>query len=752
MTTARYSWLLAGVAALGLSASAAAQTTEAGPVAVTADGDGLEEIIVTAERRESNLQDTPISITAVTAAALQAQGVRTVNDLAASVPNLTSTTGPQGSADANFFIRGVGQFDFIATNDPGVGVYVDGVYLGRTVGALFDSSDIERVEVLRGPQGTLFGRNTLGGAVSIVSKQPQLGELSGTVGVSGGSRDRIDADGSINLPLGDTAALRIGAFERYQDGFATRSFDGAKFGKTKRYGGRAQLLFRPSDRLSLTLSADYSNDKSNPAPSVLLAIAPLPFFPADAASQIQNRDRFYRVNSSNSTESRNEIYGFSGTLAYELSDTLTFKSITAYRNLDAFSTSDPDGTLYRLYDQQAPTKQDQFSQELQLTGSLFEDRLDVVLGGYYFREEVDQTLFLCFAPITPRPTAFFNACNTWNQGNRQTTKSYAVFGQARLKLGERFSLTAGGRYTSERKNIVSNQAFDFRPAGFSPAPGVIVPGFLSPIVTNLPGRLKFTKFTPKFGAEYKPSDDVLIFASYAKGFRSGGFNGRLIVPATSIPTYEPDTNDAYEIGFKADALDRKLRFNATAFYQKYKGIQQTISVPVTQFQVANAGNADLYGFEAELSAAPTPALRLNASVGYSNSEFVDVPASAEQSGRINGNSLPFSPRWTASIGGEYRIDISERFKAIPRIDYRYQSRTYFTALNLPLEQQGGYGLLSARLTLAEASDRYSVAVYGENLTDKEYYTFGQNALGAQGVAYNYLGRPREYGVTARFNF
>lgn len=759
MTSTRYSWLLAGVAALGLAAPGSAQTgdaaTTAGPVAAGASpagADGLEEIIVTAERRESNLQDTPISITAVTAAVLQAQGVRTVNDLAASVPNLTSTTGPQGSADANFFIRGVGQFDFIATNDPGVGVYVDGVYLGRTVGALFDSSDIDRVEVLRGPQGTLFGRNTLGGAVSIVSKQPQLGELSGTVGGSTGSRDRIDVDGSINLPLGDTAALRIGAFERYQDGFATRSFDGAKFGKTKRYGGRAQLLFKPSDRLSLTLSADYSNDKSNPAPSVLLAILPLPFFPPDAASQIQNRDRFYSVNSSNSTESRNEIYGFSGTLAYELSDTLTLKSITAYRNLDAFSTSDPDGTLYRLYDQQAPTKQNQFSQELQLTGSLFEDKLDIVLGGYYFREEVDQTLFLCFAPITPRPTAFFNACNTWNQGNRQVTKSYAVFGQARLKLGERFSLTAGGRYTSERKNIVSNQAFDFRPAGLEVAPGVVIPGFLSPIASNLPGRLKFNKFTPKLGAEYKASDDVLLFASYAKGFRSGGFNGRLIVPATSVPTYQPDTNDAYEIGFKADTPDRRLRFNATAFYQKYKGIQQTISVPVTQFQVANAGNADLYGFEAELTAAPTPALRLNASLGYSNSEFVDVPPEAEQSGTINGNSLPFSPRWTASIGGEYRIDIGERFKAIPRVDYRYQSRTYFTALNLPLEQQGGYGLLSARLTLADAGDRYSIAVYGENLTDKEYYTFGQNALGAQGVAYNYLGRPREYGVTARFNF
>ena len=745
--------LFAGAALLAVPTKA--QT--AGPVAAEATpaaspgSDGLDDIVVTAERRESNLQDTPISISAVTAAALQAQGIRTVSDLAATVPNLTSTTGPQGSADANFFIRGVGQFDFIATNDPGVGVYVDGVYLGRTVGALLDSSDIARVEVLRGPQGTLFGRNTLGGAISIVSKTPQLGELSGTVGITGGSRSRIDADASINVPLGEHAAFRFGAFERYQDGFATRDYDGAKFGKTKRYGGRAQLLVKPTDRLSITLSADYSNDKSNPAPSVLLAAVPAPFFPPDIFSQIQNPNRFYHVNESNSTGSRNEIYGFSGTVAYELNDALTLKSITAYRHLDALSTSDPDGTLYRLYDQYSPTKQHQFSEELQLTGSAFDERLSFVLGGYYFREKVDQTLFLCFAPITPTPTAYFNPCNTWNQGNRQTTESIAGFGQARFKVTERFSITAGGRYTSETKDDISNQAFDFRPAGIFTGEAVI-PGFVQPIVTDLRGHLKFTKFTPKLGAEYKTEGGTLIYANYAKGFRSGGFNGRLIAPQPTIPTYAPDTNDAFEIGLKAEAFDRRLRFNIDGFYSRYKGIQQTISVPVRQFQVANAGNANLYGFEAEVTAVPVPELRINAGLGYTHSKFVDVPASAEQSGTINGNSLPFSPRWTFDIGAEYKIALGERFKAIPRIDYRYQSRTFFTALNLPLEQQGGYGLLSARLTLAEAHDRYSLAVFGENLTDKQYYTFGQNALGAQGVAYNYLGRPREFGVTGRFNF
>ena len=765
--------LLAGTAgSLVAVSAAAAQTASPGQETQTADptkpvtdgsatpadaGDetttpgAIADIVVTAERRETRLQDTPIAITAVTADAIQAQGIRNVNDLALSVPNLTATTGPQGSADANFFIRGVGQFDFIATNDPGVGVYVDGVYLGRTVGALLDSGNIARAEVLRGPQGTLFGRNTLGGAVSITSKQPELGDYASSARFSFGSRNRLEADGDVNVPLGDKAALRIYGFGREQDGFARRAYDGVRFGRTQRYGGQLQLQVQPSDALTLNLSADYSNDQSNPAPSVLLAVAPLPFFPADVGTQVQNPNRFYSVNESNSPRSKNKIYGFSGTASYQLSDALTLKSITAYRHLDALSTSDPDGTLYRLYDQFSPTNQHQFSQELQVSGSAIGGKLDYLLGGYYFNELVSQTLFLCFAPITPtpRPGQYFNACNTWNQGNRQRTRSYAAFGQVRYGFSDQFSVTLGGRYTRETKSDISNQSFDFRPAGiFVPAAGIVVPGVLAPIVTNLPGRVRFNKFTPKVGFEYKPNDDVLIFGSYAQGFRSGGFNGRLIAPATSIPTYAPDTNDAWELGIKSDLLPT-LRFNATAFYSKYKGIQQTISVPDIQFRVANAGNAELYGFEAELTAAPLPPLRLNAAVGYTESKFKDVPVNA---GPINGNKLPFSPVFTFNAGAEYGIDLGDSGKITPRVDVRYQSRVYFTPFNLAYEQQSGYALLRARLTYNDPSDRYSLSVFADNITDKEYYTFGQNALGAQGVAYNYLGRPREYGVTLSGRF
>ncbi|PAX06765.1 TonB-dependent receptor [Sphingomonas lenta] len=740
-----------GTAAPSQAADAVSQPTER---QVAPDGpEGIADIVVTAERRETSLQETPVAVTAVTSGALEAQGVRNLNELGSLVPNLTATTGPQGSADANFFVRGVGQFDFIATNDPGVGVYVDGVYLGRTVGALIDASNVERVEVLRGPQGTLFGRNTLGGAVSVTSRAPALGELQSFVRGTYGSRERFEVDGSVNLPLGEQAALRVSGFAREQDGWARRAFDGARFGRVERYGGQAALFLQATPELSFDIKADYSNDRSNLAPSVLRAFAPLPFFPADIGADVQGDD-FYRIFASNQTESRNRIYGFSATIAYEMGPA-TLKSISAYRNLDAFSTSDPDGTGYRLYDQVVPTRQDQFSQELQLAGETPNGRFEYVAGLYYFNERVRQTLDLCFAPITPRPAARFNQCNFWSQNNDQTTNSYAAFGQMRLNLTDQFSVTLGGRYTVEDKENVTTQLFDFRPAGFSPAPGVVVPGFVAPIVTRLPGELDFEKFTPKVGAEWKPSDDLLIFASYAEGFRSGGFNGRLVVPAPAIPTYEPDTNEAFELGLKSDLFDRRLRFNVTGFYSTYKGIQQTISDPVVQFRVANAGEARLYGFEAEVTALPVKSLLINGALGYTNSSFRRRDG---QNGPVDpstgiafGNRLPFAPEWTASGGIEYAFDLGGG-KLTPRGDVRYQSRTFFSPFNLPLEQQEGYALFSARVTFTDASDRFSIAVFGDNLTDEEYYTFGQNALGAQGVAYSYLGRPREYGVTASLKF
>jgi len=716
---------------------------------------GVGTIMVTAERTSRSIQDTPISVTAVSGETLEASGAVVINDLAATVPNLTSTTGPQGSADANFFIRGVGQFDFIVTNDPGVGLYVDGVYLGRTVGAMLDAGDVERVEVLRGPQGTLFGRNTLGGAVSVVTKRPELGVVSGEARATYGSRDRIDLDASLNLPIGETAAARVYGFYRQQDGFADNVVTGEDFGRIDRHGARAQLRFEFGPDVTVDLSADYSLDKSNPAPSVLRSILPLPFFPPAALNDVQDPDNFYDIFASNSPEARNEVYGFSGTVTVDLG-AAELKSITAYRVLDGFSTSDPDSTRFQLYDQLVTTEQDQFSQELQLTGTAFGGALDYLVGGYYFSEDAAQVLDLCFAPISSPAAQPFQACNTWTQGNDQQTESFAVFGQGRLSLTDSLSVTLGGRYTWDEKDIISNQFFDFRPQlvgpgavfGFGLPPELIGEAIVLPIVTDLPGTASFEKFTPKIGIEYEPNPDLLFYASYSEGFRAGGFNGRLIAPQATIPTYEPDTNETFEVGLKSDLLDRALRFNLTLFHSQYRDIQQTIADPAVQFRVANAGDAVLKGFETEIAIVPTTGLRFDFAVGYTDSEFEDVPVAV---GPINGNRLPFSPEWTISAAAQYDIDFAGG-TLTPRVDFRYQSEVFFTAFNLPFEDQEGYGLLNGRITWVDPSETFTLAAFGLNLFDVEYFTFGQNALASQGVAYNYLGRPREFGVSAGIRF
>ena len=756
MTRTRAHHTIAALTATLLATSAFPALAQDAAAAEDAAGvGGITDIIVTAERSETNLQRTPLAVTAVTAETLQAAGVAVINDLAATVPNLTSTTGPQGSADANFFVRGVGQFDFIITNDPGVGLYVDGVYLGRTIGAMLDSGDIERVEVLRGPQGTLFGRNTLGGAINIVSRQPDPSRFSGSASALYGSRDRIELTGAINAPIGEDSAVRVSGFFREQDGFARNAVTGDLFGATDRYGGRAQVRLGLASNLTVDLSADYSLDRSNPAPSVTRAIVPAPFFPPAALNDVFDPDNFYRIFASNSPEARNETFGFSGTVTWELGSA-TVKSITAYRELDSFSTSDPDGTRFRLYDQEVTTRQNQFSQELQVAGDALGGSLNYLLGGYFFREEAEQVLGLCFAPISDPGAQPFAACNTWTQGNDQTTESYAIFGQARYEVLDGLSFTLGGRYTWDEKDIVSNQFFDFRPQavgpgavfGFGLPEELIGERIVLPIVTNLPGSVSFEEFTPKVGVEYQAGRNAFLFASYSQGFRAGGFNGRLIAPQASVPTFAPDTNDTYEIGFKTDWLDRRLRVNGTLFYSQYQDIQQTIVDPAVQFRVANAGDAVLKGFELETVIAPTDGLRFDIAVGYTDSEFENVPAAV---GPINGNRLPFSPEWTVSLAAQYDIETSAG-TFTPRLDYRLQSEVFFTAFNLPLERQESYGLLNARLGWTDPGRRFNVAVFGQNLTDEQYFTFGQDALATQGVAYSYLGRPREFGVSAGVNF
>ncbi len=739
----RHCLLLAGIAACAVS-PAGAQDTQLDPGSINANIDdeppeiGVETIVVTAQKREQNLQQTPLTISAVTADALEERGVSTIEDLASLVPNLTSTNGPQGSSDANFFVRGVGQFDFIITNDPGVGVYLDGVYLGRTVGALLDTGGVERIEILRGPQGTLFGRNTLGGAISVVSVEPDPGAFFGEAAATLGSRDRYEAEALVNVPLGQSAALKAFGFYREQDGPAENVLNGLTYGDVERYGAQASVLLEATPNIRLIVRGDYTADRGSPNGTVNVGVNPFfPFLPPDLTAD--RSDDFYDTFQSNDPDNELDIWGISATAEFDTGP-LLIRSITAYRELEGFTTSDSDGTAYALYDQTSDIDQQQFSQELQFVGTALSDRLEYLLGLYYFEEEARQVQNLCFAPLTAAilgPQPRFGPCVAWLQDNDQKTTSYAIFGQANYDLTSALSVTLGGRYTWEDKEIVTTQSFNL-PNGVTAVP----------IVAGLADELDFQEFTPRIGVDWQATDEILLFASYAKGFRSGGFNGRLVVPNNEVPSFEADTNDAFEVGVKSDLLDNRLRLNVTGFYSKYKDIQQTITDPTVQFRVANAGDAELYGIEVEATVVPTANALVNLAFGYTSSSFEDVDPLA---GIAEGNRLPFSPEITFALGAHYEFETG--FGSItPRADLRYQSDVFFSPFNFPLEEQEGYAILDLRLTYITPDERFSVTGAVENVFDREYFSFGQDAVANQGVAYSQVGMPREFSVTLRANF
>ena len=754
---------------LALGVAAATLTAHHGASAQ----DAIDEIVVTARRTEESVQSVPVAVTALTDEQMDVQQIENIGDLAMTVPNLSATGGPQGATDANFFIRGVGQFDFIVTSDPGVGVYVDGVYLGRTVGALVDTGAVQRIEVLKGPQGTLFGRNTIGGAINVTTKAPEIGAFSGEAELTIGSRDRVDFEGGVNLPLGDRAALLVYGQARAQDGWRDRDgevfgvqLDGASFGDIERESLNGSFLLEASDTLSITLRADWTEDSGSPRPQLLAGgvegFGPpgqpptIPFginapFPLDDDRTIQG----------NRAVSEAEVWGTSATIEADLG-AATLRSITAYRELNAFSVTDNDATPFAIYDQTSGVEQSQFSQELQVFGGLMEDRLSYLAGVYYFEEDADQFQTLCLGGLNIPGDL---RCGFSFQGNDQSVENFAVFGEVDFEIFEDVSLILGGRYTDETKDILANQRLDFTflqtvgapppfaPPGTPPSPPSAGPlGYVLPTLDGVEQSLDFEEFTPRIGLNWQASSELFVFANYSEGYRSGGFNGRVFVPTDTIPTFEADTNTSYELGFKSDWLERRLRVNGTAFFTKYEDIQQTVTDPQLQFFVANAAEAELKGFELEVTAVPIEGALVNVAIGVTESEFTEVTPALVPA-RVNvGNELAFTPDFSMSVGAAYDFDLGTAGGLLARADYNYMGDHFFSPANQPLEFQDGYGLLNLTFVYSPANEAYEFSVFGTNVTDEEYNTFGQDARFNQGVAFVYPARPAEWGASISVDF
>ena len=763
---------LAALAAASIGALAVTPSSLAQSVGGGASGFTIEEIVVTARKRAEGLQDAPISITAMTGEALELRQINSSDKLAQVTPNLTfdanaPTSGHSGAAQ--IYIRGIGQQDFLGVVDPGVGVYVDGVYYARTIATVFDFLDVERIEVLRGPQGTLFGRNTIGGAITIHSRKP-VEELEAEAGVKVGSDSLVETRLNLSGPLADNLLGRITLGSKNRDGYVKRLRDGVDLGDDDMITGRGMLLWTPADNLEVFLSADYLDKDENGAPLVFgginnAQVAPqfaailsgcLPPTPArlnDRTDPACPNDQFaagpYANNGTAPTTSEITQWGLNSTIEWDVSDSLTFKSITAYREMEDRAQRDSDNTPLLVFHSVLEDEQEQFSQELQLLGNSLDQRLQWILGAYYFKEKIanHQPVFLGANPVLFRGGAGPVVTQSFQVDFDAENKAIAAFAQATYDLTEQLSLTAGLRYTDEEKSILPNQRV-LSSLLFFPPGHYFVP--------NVEKTVKFDDLTPMVNLSYQWTNDLMAYATYSEGFKSGGLNGRNILfnADAEVTPFDPEQAQTFELGVKSSWLDNRLTLNGAYFNTKYDDIHLTVRLGIAP-TVFNGGQATIQGFELEGTFVPDESWLITAGVGHLSSEYDAIDPTLATRGVIgvtDDDQLPLSPKWSANIGVAYTQTFGN-WVLTPRIDWIYTDKKFFDAENNAGAVQAGVSLFNAALALDAADDRWSLVFAVTNLTDKLYLTAATDATGT-GLGYleHVYARPREISLQAKYRF
>jgi iron complex outermembrane recepter protein len=747
-STTRVASVMRGVAAL-----LAVPGTPAVGAEELATPRGLEEIIVTARKREESLQDTPISVTALTADALEARNIETTKALGDFTPNLVSNNGSSVSGNnsaASYFIRGIGQIDFLLNTDPGVGLYLDEVYIARSMGSVLDLVDVERVEILRGPQGTLFGRNTIGGAIAIRSRPPaEKPAFQGEI--VAGSDDLIGGKVVVDLPLSDTLLTQVAASYDSRDGYVHRIEDGIDLGDIDGGSARAALRWLPGDAWRVDLAVDGSRHREESPPTTATALNGASAFggfynavlsgslncvppPGSTADPACFNEQFVTgsLDSTHATfhsQSDLDAWGAAVTAAREADDGPAFKSITAYRSVEALGFRDGDNSPHVIAQTKDTWDHEQLSQELQLAGTAASDVVDWIVGLYYFEEQGTNLNFVDFAPV------FIQS------GGSVDNDSWAAFGQATWRFAERWSLTGGLRYTDETKRFTPDQ-FVIADRGTGLPPG-------TPLLPSVEAETSISELTPMVNLAFRWSDDAMTYVTYSEGFKSGGFTQRVFPPLPAVPSFDPEFARSYEIGTKLTAFDDRLRLNGAAFFTDYEDLQVQVLLgvaPITQ----NAAAAEIQGFELELTARPTAALLLEAGVGYTDAEYTEI--GAQVIGLTLDKEFAQIPEWTINAGASYDFALPTGGVLRPRVNWSYHSATFMDALNTPEIRQSAYDLVSASLSYTTPGERWQATLSGTNLTDERYFTSGFADLPVSGIAEVVVARPREWALSVRYRF
>jgi len=747
---ARIALLLAGVA----SSPFALATPAFGQDGVTES----EELVVTARRTEESLQEVPASVSAFSSEQLERIGATDSTGLQGAVPNLNIVQGRGSSNATNIYIRGVGQPDALQTFDPAVGFYVDGVYYSRIRGTQMDLLDIERVEVLRGPQGTLYGKNTIGGAYSVVTRRPGQdphGLFQVTVGDYGQLESRIAASG----PLTDNFAIGGALFGAARDGYVTNPVTGEEYNNRNAWGGRFQAAWDVTPNFNLDFAVDYAEEDNaltmGQAVSSLTTIIGVPIPAGAVPNPLPEFDFTARATPGLPNSSVMDHGGVSLHADWELSDNITLRSITAYRNLNYTDYVDIDATALELGDVLVDVDQDQTSQEFQ---AIWEGERWTTIGGLFYMQENVASHQEAYADDLLGAFLGGGTFLRTVDDDLQTT-SVAAYLNTTYQLTDRLSISGGLRYTEEEKDYFrttstfsSNVLFTANPAR--------PPVNITDTWDDLSGLLSI---------DYQLNDDFLLYGRVAQGFKSGGFNGRANNPGEEAP-YDPETVTSYEAGFKSDWFDGRLRANFAAFYNDYRDFQARVSnlttdpgtgLPSIELSVLNAGQLEISGAELELVYNPVDALRLDAQIGYLNAEygeFEDLRFVA--SGNSRAFQTPaFSPEWTSRFGAAYTWELANEGSVVLAGSARFRSRMALsvdnTLTNSATEIEGlfqdDYWLYDASLTW-NVNDVFSIALQGRNLSDEVYKTDGQEFSSVGNIRTVYYGAPQTTSLvfTARY--
>jgi iron complex outermembrane receptor protein len=744
------------VPALAWSQETAATTTADG---AQASATTLDQVTVTARRRTESIQDVPVAVSAFGEEQLKDLQANTVDGLQGAVPNMNIVQGRGSSNSTNVFIRGIGQPDALQTFDPGVGMYVDDVYYSRINGSMFSLFDIQQIEVLRGPQGTLYGKNSTGGAIKLTTKNPFDNE-GGAVELTAGDYGRLEGRAYVGGALSDTVAASVAVAKITNDGYVQNRGAGGDFNDDDTFAMRAKLAFKPSESFQAVLTVDHTRQDAN-----LAMGRPM----ANLEQRELNTNQVVRIlkpgqtgdwdhSARTSFEPGRGQYlrhdGASLAMTWDLGERFQLKSISAVRELRTHSYIDIDGSEFELGDVLVALDQSQKSQEFQLhydNGS----NVHATFGAYWMQEDVpsyQEAYGDDIYVVSGQPASFLRTI-----ADDLGTTSTAAFAHLNWEFVPSWTLAAGVRWTRDQKDYERTTSTFWQSQGLFL--GLLPVTALNSTVPFPRTSASWTAVTPSLSLQKEFSDNVMAYVSANRGFKSGGFNGRANSAYDVLHAkYDPEFVWTYEAGLKAQSEDRRLRGSITAFVSDYKDFQARVSQDVGTFPVLNAAELDIKGLELEGSALLGQATTINAQLSWLDAQydrFDDFrldPSYAGYDLNVSHAHVPFSPEFTGRIGIQHSFSLGNAGSLGIGADVSYRSRTWLSVDNRDALSQEAYTVLGAYGVWDSADYRWQVRGGVRNLTDENYMIEGQEFASVANIQTAYYGLPRNWYVSVRYNF